>query len=571
MIDRENLQLAEIFERIADFLDMKGENPFKGKAYQKAARTLQGLGSPIRELHNNGELLRLSGMGKALAEKAVEFLNTGTIRYYENLKSEFPEHILDLMLVPGLGPKRAAILHEKLGVGSLEDLQRVVLEGKIRDLKGFGPKSEVKLLEGLQQMKQGEERMNLGEARYLADSLCEFLRAQPGVEQVVAAGSLRRGRESVGDIDLLCIASDPSLVMDQFCAQGEPVAHGPTKSSIRWQNRIQIDLRVVPRDSFGAALQYFTGSKDHNVKLRGICVKKGWLLNEYGLFDENGDVIASRTEEEIYAALGLPCYPPELRETGEEVGQEVPELLTVDDVRGNLHTHSHYSDGSDTLEELVEHAMKLGHKYLAITDHSRSLVVANGLSIERLMQVGAEISGINARLGDKFRVLWGTECDILSDGRLDYPDEVLAQLDLVVASVHSAFTMNKSEMTQRILKAVSHPHVHILAHPSGRLLGRRAGYDADWEEIFRAAAKHGTALEINASGRRLDLSDQAARRARELGATLTINTDAHSLDEFNFLPLGISVARRARLGPKDILNSRTVEELLAWAPRSCPN
>lgn len=563
----DNLALAKIFEEMASFLELQGENFFKVKAYQRAARQLESLERPLAELQRTGELSGLPGFGKALLEKVTVYLEEGRVPQHQALKEQFPPTILDLLDVPGLGAKKVAMLYRELGVGSLEDLKRAIEENRVRDLKGFGLKSQEKFAEGLAYLRQGEQRWPLGKASRLAALLLERLRKLPGVEAAEAAGSLRRGRETVGDLDLLVAGSQAEAVMDAFVSWVEPsevLMKGPTRSSIRWDG-LQVDLRCVEELSFGAALQYFTGSKDHNVALRGRAERLGLKLNEYGLFDCLGVNRASQTEEAIYQALGLPWIAPELRESGREMEEaeagRLPELVQLSQIRGNLHTHSLWSDGQDSLEALGRRAIEAGYEYLAVTDHSRSMVIANGLTVERLLEQGQEIQRLNQLWEGHFRLLWGTEVDILSDGTLDFPDEVLARLDFVVASIHSQFQLSAEAMTERLVKALCHPHVDALGHPSGRLLHKRAGYEADWDRVFRVAQEQGVALEMNCSMHRLDLDDRRARRALELGCTLTLNTDAHSLDEFSAMEWGIRQARRAGMPASRLLNTLPLEEL----------
>lgn len=570
MSSLENLEIARLFEEIAELLELKGENPFKIRAYERAARAVRGLGRPIRDLHASGELLAVPGIGKAISDKVGQMLAEGRIPLHQELTAEFPPQILELMTVSGLGPRKAALLYRDLGIGSVADLEAALVAGRIQGLKGFGPRTEANLLAAIRKRTMGEGRLPLARALELASSVLEGLRSVPGVVRLEAAGSLRRRRETVGDLDLLCTAGNPEEVMEAFCAAVPPdrvVMKGPTRSSVRLVGGFQVDLRVVPEESFGAALQYFTGSKDHNVAVRLRAEKRGLKLNEYGLFDPEGRTLAGREEEEVYQALDLPCFPPEIRETGEEIEaalrDRLPKLVELGDLRGNLHTHSNWSDGTTTVEGLGQEATRRGMEYLAVTDHSPSLAIANGLDPGRLRKQRIEIDGWNAR-GQGARLLAGVEVDILPDGSLDHPDDVLAGLDVVVASVHSAFGMPREEMTRRVIRALENPHVDILAHPSGRLLGRREGYDMDWEELFQAAARTRTALEINCSPNRLDLRDVHARRAAQLGVPLSLGTDAHHLREFDFMPLGVSVARRAWLSRQDVLNARPLADLLRW-------
>jgi DNA polymerase (family 10) len=574
MAFEDNQKLVAIFEEIADFLELQGENIFKVKAYQKAARGLEGLERSVSELYRSGELLAMAGFGKALVEKVGQFVDTGQVQLHQTLKATFPPEILHLMDIPGLGAKKASVLYRELKIGSVDDLEKALREGLVRDLKGFGQRTEEKLLEGIAQLRQGEQRWLLLRAKKLADELLTRLRALPEVRRAEAAGSLRRGKETVGDLDLLVITAEAGPVMDAFTAMVDPayvIMKGPTKSSLRWEGRFQVDLRCVEEPSFGAAMQYFTGSKDHNVVLRGRAERLGCKLNEYGLFDALGQSLAGADEEGIYARLGLPWIAPELRESGQEIEWaeqgKLPPRLEIEHLQGNLHTHSLWSDGADTLEQLAAEAMRRGYRYLAITDHSRSMVVANGLTIERLLDQGREIERLNQGFGEDFRLLWGTECDILGDGSLDFPEDILARLDFVVVAVHSQFQMGPEAMTERICRALAHPWVDVLAHPSGRILGKRPGYEADWEAVYRVAQERGVALEINCSGHRLDLTDRAARRAHDCGCWLSLGTDAHSLPEFDNLSLGVVQARRAGIDSSRLLNGLSWQQLRARRSR----
>jgi DNA polymerase (family X) len=574
MAFEDNQRIAGVFEEIADFLELQGENVFKVKAYQKAARMLEGLQRPVAELFREGELVQMPGFGKALVDKVGEYLQSGEVGLHQKLKASFPPQILTLMRVPGLGAKKAAALYRELEVSNVEELEAALADGRVKELKGFGAKTASKLLEGIAQLRQGEERWTLARAHRLASELLSRIRELPGVARAEAAGSLRRGRETIGDLDLVVVTDTAEPVMEAFTSWVDP-AHvqlqGSTKSSVLWQGRFQVDLRCVPAASFGAAMQYFTGSKDHNVVLRGRAERLSCKLNEYALLDALGQPIAGATEEEIYQKLNLPFIPPEWRETGQEIEWadqgKLPDLLQMEHIQGNLHTHSLWSDGTDTLDQLAEEAIRRGYKYLAITDHSPSSVVANGLTIDRLLQQGEQIRALERRLEGRLKLLWGTECDILGDGRLDYPDEILAKLDWVVASVHSQMQMSVEDMTARLLRAVENPYVDVIGHPSGRILGKRAPYPVDWERLFSAAAQTGVALEMNCSPHRLDLSDAQARRARELGCWLSVNTDAHALKEFGNMEWGLMQARRAGLDRTRFVNALPWEELRARRPR----
>lgn len=571
-----NLAVADAFDTIADLLELQAENPFRILAYRRAALNLRGLAEDVAEIAQRGELEELPGIGKDLAAKIQEMVATGRLHYLDELTRRIPEGLSVLMTVPGIGPKKAKLLHDRLNVKSLAQLEALAKAGKLRGLPGMEQKTEENILRGLQLVKQGQERMPLGTAIALADDIIRHLkRAAPrAIQEIVPAGSLRRRKETVRDLDLLVISTHPQQVMDRFVALphvGQVQAHGKTKSSIRTKEGVQVDLRVVEPASFGAALVYFTGSKQHNIKIRGLANRKGLTINEYGVFREkSGRRVAGKTEEEVYRALALPWIPPELREDSGEVeagqGRGLPDLVELDDLRGDFHLHSDWSDGAHPIEEVVKAAKQRGYDYMLLTDHSQSLKVAGGLTPKELMEQRVILDRLNAKM-KPFRVLLGTEMEILPDGRLDYPDAVLAKLDLVVGAVHSAFKQPRAVMTKRILTAIRSPYVNILAHPTGRLWGEREPYDVDLDEVARVAAQTGTALEMNAYTKRMDLNDAQAKRAHELGAMLVISTDSHVLTQLAAIELGVSLARRAWLTPKDVLNSRRLEEVLAWARR----
>lgn len=557
-----NAEIARIFEEIAVLLEIQGEDTFRVNTYRKIARAIDDLAIDVKDVAARGELESLPGIGKASAEKLKELLATGRIALREELRKKVPDSLLDLLSIPSLGPKKAALLWHELGITSIPELKTAIDNGKLAGLKGFGDKTVERLRHGIEFLESTAGRVRIGKAWPLAMQLLDSLRALPGVSRCEIAGSLRRGAETIGDLDLLCAAENGAQVVNAFTKLPgvvQSLAAGDTKGSVLWdlgRQRVQVDLRVVPADSFGAAWQYFTGNKQHNVRLRERAIERGWTLNEYGLFD--GDrVIASKTEEDIYRALDLPWPPPELRENRFEfeLGAVPADLLALEHIRGDLHMHTTASDGKNTIEEMVAAAKVLGYDVVCITDHSQSSVIANGLKPERLLEhinavraVAEKTSGI---------AVWvGAEVDILSEGRLDYENELLAQLDFVVASVHVGMSQDRDVNTQRTLAAIANPYVNLIGHPTGRLINRREAMPLDIEAVAREAARTGTALEINASTYRLDLKDQHARLARDLGAKICINTDAHSVDQFDQMPFGVITARRAGLLRGDVLNTQ---------------
>ena len=568
-----NADAARVFEEIADLLEIKGEEAFRVNAYRRVARTLAELTEDVRIIAARGGLADLPGVGKASAQKIVELLETGSLALRRELTAEVPESLLELLRIPSIGPKKAALLWKELGVRSVADLEAALAAGRLAGLKGFGAKSIEQIARGIAFRAQSAGRTRLGDVWALAEELRAALAALPGVERVECAGSLRRARETVGDLDLLCVARAGPPVIEAFTRVPRVravLAAGATKGSVRMvvgAGTLQVDLRVIPADVFGAAWQYFTGSKEHNVRLRELAVRRGWSLSEYGL-TEGGRTIAARTEEEIYAALGLPWIPPELREDrGElEAGAVPADLLTERDVRGDLHMHTSASDGHHTVEELAAAARARGYAYICVTDHSQSSAIAGGLKVAALRAHAARVRAAAAQIRDV--TVWiGTEVDILADGRLDYPDAVLAELDFVIASIHSGLGNDSAANTRRTLAAIANPFVNCIGHPTGRLINEREAMPLDLEAVAQAAARTGTALEINANYYRLDLKDQHARRARELGATLCINTDTHSLDQLDQMRFGVLTARRAGLRVGDVLNTRSAEEVRAFVER----
>jgi len=567
----QNRAIAAMFNDIADMLEIKDESPFRITAYRRAARALEEMGEDVATIAARGtkDLLKIPGIGKGTAEKIEEFLRRGTCTYYDELRASLPAGITTLMSVPEIGPKTALMLHEKLGIGTIEQLEQAAKEGELRKLPRMGAKTEENVLRGIALIRRTQERQPIGRVLPQAQEIIDALRALKDVKELSVAGSLRRMRDTIGDIDIIATSSKPERVMDTFTSLPRVkrvLAKGPTKSSVLLDSDLQADVRVVDPASYGAALQYFTGSKDHNVKIRERGVRRGLKINEYGVFRVKDDKwIAGKTEAEVYKAIGLPWIPPEIRENQGEVELAekgtLPRLITLEDIRGDLQMHTRWSDGAEPVEWMARVAQEQGYEYIAITDHSRSLKFVGGVPVDELRANAKTCRKLSDKLG--FAVLIGTECDVLPDGRLDYPDDVLAELDVVVASVHTRLKMDRDDMTARLIRAIEHPHVDIIGHPTGRLLGQREAYDVDMERLVDAAARTGTVLEINASPDRLDLSDVHARLARERGVTLAINTDAHSRYELRFMAYGISVARRAWVEPAHVLNTLSLKELQA--------
>ena len=563
-----NREIARILSEIADLLEIKGENPFKIRAYQRAAQAIEGLAMTLSDMRGHQPFTDISGVGSSIAEKIEELLDAGQCRYHQELLAEFPASLAALLSIPEVGPRKAKVLHDELGITSVDELEQAAREGKLRELKGFGAKTEQNILRGIERLKVHKARLPLAQAHPLAMEVVEDLLLAAPVERIEPAGSIRRMRDTIGDIDILVTSSEPQDVMSTFV--GLPVVdhvleQGATKSSVLSHSGAQVDVRVVDPESFGAALQYFTGSKEHNVRLRELAVRRGLRLSEYGVFDVKTDRrIAGATEEEVYAALGLPLIPPEMREDCGEIAAALrgalPRLVAVEDIRGDLHVHTKRTDGHHTIEEMAETARGAGYEYIAVCDHSRSVGMAGGLFEEDLLRHVEEIRAVNKRI-NKITILAGTECDIRRDGTLDYPDEVLAQLDVVIAAVHSGFKMDAQTMTSRIIQAMQNPYVDALAHPTGRIIGKRDPYEVDIERLLAAAAELGVAMEINSYPDRLDLRDVHARRAKELGVKVVINTDAHDCDHLRLITYGVATARRGWLEPDDVLNTLPLKEL----------
>ena len=562
-----NADVAAAFEEMADLLEIEGANPFRVRAYRFAARTLRDLPAEVAEMVAKGEdLTSLPGIGDDLAGKIKEILATGTAAAIEAQRKRVPATLTELLRIPGLGPKRVKTLAHELKIRSLSELQTAAQAGRVRTLAGFGEKTEQHILDALATRLAEAPRVQRAVAIPSAEALVAYLEQSSGVSRVIAAGSYRRGLETIGDLDILVTAPAGRAVMDRFVAYQEVrdvLARGETKSSVRLQSGLQVDLRVVPQDSYGAALLYFTGSKAHNVVLRQLAQQRGLKLNEYGVF--RGDKpIAGETEESVYASLGLPWIPPELREGRGEIDAakagRLPHLVDLQDLKGDLHAHTRATDGRNSLQEMAEAARLRGLRYFAITDHSRRLTMAKGLDSARLLQQTEAIDRLNATLSG-ITILKGIEVDILEDGNLDLPDEVLGRLDLVVGAVHSRFNLSNRRQTERIMKAMDHPHFSILAHPSGRLIGRREPYEVDMLRIIRKARERRCFLEINAHPERLDLTDIHCRMAKEEGVLLAVNTDAHSMLDLENARFGVGQARRGWLEKTDVLNTRPYAEL----------
>jgi DNA polymerase (family 10) len=562
-----NQEIAKIFNDIADLLEIKGENPFRIRAYRRAAQNIEGLTRDVAETPKD-ELIKVPGIGQDLAGKIEEYVKTGRLQFYEDLKKEVPEGLSALLSVPSLGPKTAKLLFERLKIKDIETLEQLAREHKLIGLPGIKEKTEENILKGIEMLKRGMERQPLGKVLPIANDILEHLKRKAPIKKLSLAGSLRRWKDTIKDIDILATSENPREAMNAFVHLPhvkDVLAHGPTKSSIIIHEGLQVDLRVVEEDSFGAALQYFTGSKSHNIRLREMAMKLGLKINEYGIFREKDEKkLGGEKEEDIYRILGLPYIPPELREDRGEVEAAIegrlPKLVELKDIKGDLHVHSKWSDGSHDFEKLIEEARKRGYKYIAITDHSKGLGIARGLSAERLMEEKKEIDAINKRLRG-FRLIAGIEVDIRSDGHMDFPDEILKEMNIVVASIHSGFRQNREQLTKRLVSAMRNPYVTIIAHPTGRLIGERDSYDVDMDEILKVAKETGTAIEINAYPLRLDLNDTYAKMAKEMGISIVISTDTHIANQFDYMAYGVSIARRGWLEKADVLNTMGYDSL----------
>lgn len=582
-----NLEVAEIFKNIASILEIRDDNPFRIRAYEKAAQTIENLTSDLEELSREDRLTELSGVGKDLALKIKEILKTGTLKQYEKLKKEIPQGLIDMLAIPGLGPKTVRLLSEKLKIKDIPTLKKKLKAGKISGLPGMKEKTIQNILRGIAIIEKGTERMTLNVADGTANEIISSLKKLKEVEEISPAGSLRRMKDTVRDIDILITSTKPQLIMDKFTTLPQVksiIGEGATKSSILTTRGMQVDLRVVKEKSYGAALLYFTGCRAHSIKLRKMAQQKKWKINEYGLFSASAQgrcasgakgavpasggkgskQIAGLTEKEIYAKLKLSFIPPELREDSGEIeaamAGKLPQLIGYNDIKGDLHVHSNKSDGAYSAEQMAQAAQRKGYKYIAITDHSRSLKIAGGLSIGDLKKQKQEIRKLNKKFSN-FTILIGSEVDIKDDGSLDYPDSILKGLDIVICAIHTGFKQSKEKLTRRIVKAMQNKYSTFIAHPSGRLIGTRDAYELDYDEIFKAALDTNTFLEINAYPLRLDLTDVWSRRAKEKSLKMIIGTDAHSTEHLDYMKYGIATARRGWLEKKDVLNTLPLAEL----------
>jgi DNA polymerase (family 10) len=562
-------QVIAVLEEMAAILEIKGENPFKVRAYANAARTLAATAEPLEVLVETGRLAELKGFGEALTKKVATLVETGELPAYEELRSSVPEGLFEMMRIPQLGPRKVGAIYGQLGISTVRELEYACNENRLVALPGFGLKSQQKILKGIADLKRYATHFLYSEAAWAAEELVEALGSQPGVEACQVAGSLRRRREIVKDIDLLAASSEPEAVAEAFSSLpqvAEVVLSGPTKTSVRLAGGIACDLRVVGPSSWPAALQHFTGSKEHNTQLRGLAKKLGLTLNEYGLF-KGKRPRRLKGEEDVYGALGMDFIPPELREGMGEVEAaelgELPRLVEESDLAGILHVHTTFSDGLSTLEEMARAARRAGYTYLGICDHSQSAAYANGLSPKRVREQQKAIDALNKK-AKGFRLLKGIEVDILADGSLDYDDELLATFDFVIASIHSRFGLAEAEQTRRLVKAAAHPAVNILGHPTGRLLLAREGYPVDMEAVLEAALANGVALELNAHPQRLDLDWRLCRRAKELGVAVAVNPDAHHTEGLADVAYGVGIARKGWLGAEDVLNTRDTGDLLEF-------
>ena len=565
-----NKILCEIFAQIADSLDFQGDNPFKIAAYRKASKVLEDYPTDVEEIYRGGgtsALRSIPGIGEAISKKIAEFLETGRMHKYEEVLSQVPKELIKLVDVQGIGSKTLKLAYDRLGVRSVQDFKRVLNDGSLAALPGMGQKKGENIKKGLELYEKMSEKIPLGLAFPIVNEAVEDMEQLPHVTSISACGSFRRMKETIGDIDILCTGDYGGKIIDHFVhldGVTQILAAGETKGSVIIRDRYQMDIRVVPKESYGAALQYFTGSKQHNIHLRTLAKRLGFKISEYGVFREE-EPVGGQEEDDVYRALGLQWIPPELREDLGEVeaaaSDRLPQLIQSKDIKGDLHVHSRYSDGTATLKELLIEAHRRGFRYIAVCDHSRTAKYARGLEVEKLMEKVEYIKKLN-KDSEKAKLLSGTEVDILPDGSLDYPDDVLKELDFVVAAIH--WWRKEEDVTRRILKAMENPYVHVIAHPTGRLISTREAYHADVDRVIEKAAQTGTILEINAYYDRLDLSDMYVRKAKELGVKLAIGTDAHNIGQLWMIVLGVGVARRGWCERQDVINTWDYEEIIAW-------
>lgn len=575
-----NREIADIFAKVADMLEIRGDIIHRVLSYRRASETIRDLPRDLHAIAAEGGLTELPNIGKTLAEKIEEMLNTGELEFYNRLAQEIPPSLVDVMHINGVGPKKAALFWKELNITTVEALKEAAEGGKLRDLPRMGEKSEKQVLAGIEALSRRTGRTPLGVALPAAQAILDQLLALPGAIEGAIAGSIRRGRPTIGDVDLLVASDDAAPIMDVFVNLpnvARVLGHGPTKSSIELLNGLQVDLRVLEKARWGTALNYFTGSQAHNIRMRELALAKGYSLNEHALrpLDADGNMIDDEsqhvlcaTEEELYERVGLPYIPSELREDSGEIEAaqkgKLPNLIVLDDIQADLHMHTTWSDGKLSVREMAEEAKRRGRKYIVITDHSAYSAIANGLNAERLLQQQQEVRQVDAGMGPDFRVFHGVEMDIRSDGTLDLPDEVLAQLDFVIASLHFSLQQERSVITRRVLNAIENPHVDLIGHLRGQLIEQREPADLDIDAVFAAAKKHGTALEINANPMRLDMDAQLARRAVEMGIPIAIDTDAHSAEQMDLLYFGVMTARRGWVEAENVINTWPVERFMNW-------
>jgi len=574
-----NQEIAKVLYDIARYLEMD-EVPFKPYAYEKVAMVLDSMEEDIEKIYKSGgkeALLKVPGVGTGIAKAIEEYLKTGTIKIYEKYKKKLPIDLDALVKVEGMGPKKAKVLYQKLKIKNLKDLEKAAKNHKIAPLFGFGEKTEKNILEGIAFLKRSKGRFLLGEIMPRVKEILAELKQLKETKEINVAGSVRRMKETIGDVDILVLSKNPTKIMNSFCSLPgiEKIwAKGSTKASVRMKEGFDIDIRVVPEKSYGSALQYFTGSKEHNIATRLIAINKGLKLNEYGVFRATRGVprmIAGRTEGDVYKAIGLPLIPPEMRENEGEIEaalkKELPEIIGYDDIKGDLHCHSNWDGGADSILEMALAAQEMGYEYIGIADHTKFLRIEHGLNEKQLLQQRKEIEKLNCKLkieNCKFHILQGCEANILADGSIDIKDEILAQLDYVIAGVHSVMKQDRNKMTERIIKAMRNPNIDIISHPTGRLIQRRDEYQIDFEKILKVAKETGTILEINSSPVRLDLKDTNIRKAKEAGVKMIINTDSHNKDQLRFMEFGIAQARRGWAEKEDIINTQPLEKLLKY-------
>jgi DNA polymerase (family 10) len=574
-----NRDIADRFEKIAVMLEIKGEIIHRVLSYRRAGETIRELPRDLRAIAAEGGLTALPNIGDTLAAKITELLETGKLEFYERLSAEIPPGLVDIVAINGVGPKKARLFWKELGIVTIEGLEAAARAGKLRDLEKMGEKSEKKIIEAIEALSRRTGRTPLGKALPAAQAILQHLLAVPGALEGAIGGSIRRGRPTIGDVDILIASDHAAPIMDALVSMenvARVLGHGPTKSSVELLSGLQVDVRVLEKARWGTALCYFTGSQAHNVRLRNLALKRGFSLNEHAFspVDENGSIVEDApktlcaTEEEVYALLGLPFIPPELREDAGEIeaaqASKLPALITMNDLRGDLHMHTTWSDGTLSVREMAEAAYARGREYIVITDHSRSLGIGNGLSIERLLEQQEEVRRVDAEMKGRIRVFHGTEMDMNADGSLDYPDEVLEKLDFVVASLHVSLRQDRTTITRRVLNALQNPHVDLIGHPTAQYIPDREPADLDMDAIFEAAKVSGTALEINSNPRRLDLEAPYARRAVEMGIPIAIDSDAHAPEQMDLLPYGILTARRGWVEARSVINTWPVEQFLAW-------